>query len=244
MTNPKTPEALAAARRAAKAFAERHLSTLAAEIIEWQDTAVLRDGKMRELGSICSALDDDHSLQLAESFVSRAALAALAKPQAEPVAEGFVLVPLESTHKMDLAGEEAWENSGHPAPSVASIYKAMLSARPVAQTADQDLGVPPSGSGSSLQPSASTAIPNAGATDPVKADPDGDRLRADAEAWRSLCAAASMGHMVTVECNCLSAPNVLIPRYSWEVTIGPSTARNRMTPHAALKAAIELNAKD
>jgi hypothetical protein len=220
MTNPKTPEALAdEAKRLGKAFAD-----------------VNRDRPADDPGAVFRARRTFHA--------AIDALAALAKPQAEPVAEGFVLVPLESTHKMDLAGEEAWENSGHPAPSVASIYKAMLSARPVAQTADQDLGVPPSGSGSSLQPSASTAIPNAGATDPVKADPDGDRLRADAEAWRSLCAAASMGHMVTVECNCLSAPNVLIPRYSWEVTIGPSTARNRMTPHAALKAAIELNAKD
>lgn len=41
-------------REAMYAFAEANLSELCAELAEWQDTGVLRDGKMRQLKQLCT----------------------------------------------------------------------------------------------------------------------------------------------------------------------------------------------
>ena len=58
----------------ARAFTKRHLPQCAEEMLEWQDTALLRDGRMRELGKLCSKIDPQYSLKLAEGMVTRAAL--------------------------------------------------------------------------------------------------------------------------------------------------------------------------
>lgn len=61
-------------RTEAEAFAKQHLSECSAELMEWQDTAILRDGKVRELALMCNRFTDGHSsLRVAESFVNRAA---------------------------------------------------------------------------------------------------------------------------------------------------------------------------
>ncbi|MES2323239.1 MAG: hypothetical protein V4633_13325 [Pseudomonadota bacterium] len=60
-----------------KKFAEDNLRECCIEIIEWQDTAILRDGKVRELAALCSTFISNHDgLRVAESYVSRAAIQA------------------------------------------------------------------------------------------------------------------------------------------------------------------------
>jgi hypothetical protein len=62
------------ARDSGRLFAEQHVRELAMEILEWQNTALLRDGKLRELAHILKALDASHALKIAENFAIRAAL--------------------------------------------------------------------------------------------------------------------------------------------------------------------------
>lgn len=68
-----------AIRDAARAFAAAHVRTLAAELVEWQDTGLLRDGKLRELAGIWAKGDESNAMSLAESTATRAALDAVAK---------------------------------------------------------------------------------------------------------------------------------------------------------------------
>lgn len=65
-----------------KAFAIAHLKECCAELSEWQDTAVLRDGRVRQLANLCSKFISNHDgLRVAESFINRAAIdAQLAQP--------------------------------------------------------------------------------------------------------------------------------------------------------------------
>lgn len=62
------------ARDYAIAYARANACDLAIELLEWQETTVLRDGKVRELANALKALDAKHSLVLARSFAERAAL--------------------------------------------------------------------------------------------------------------------------------------------------------------------------
>lgn len=64
-------------RNQARAFANSHAKALASELIQWQDTGLLIDGRMRELAVIWSAVDDSNTLSLAENTATRAALDAL-----------------------------------------------------------------------------------------------------------------------------------------------------------------------
>lgn len=66
-------------RNKARAFADGCAKTLAAELIEWQDTGLLRDGKMRELAAIWASVDASNAMSLAQSTATRAALHALTK---------------------------------------------------------------------------------------------------------------------------------------------------------------------
>jgi hypothetical protein len=58
----------------AKEFAMANLQECAAELVEWRDTALLRNGKVRELARIFEAVDATHALTLAEREVQHAAL--------------------------------------------------------------------------------------------------------------------------------------------------------------------------
>lgn len=65
---------LHAVRAQCEAFAAQHVATLAAELIEWQDTAILREGKLRELAAMSRPFSSTHDLQVAEMMTNRAAL--------------------------------------------------------------------------------------------------------------------------------------------------------------------------
>ncbi|WP_321944663.1 hypothetical protein [Burkholderia cenocepacia] len=65
---------LTAARDAATAYAREHARELATELLEWSDTTLLRDGRVRELARMLQVLDAAHALKLARSFAERAAL--------------------------------------------------------------------------------------------------------------------------------------------------------------------------
>lgn len=74
----QAPDALAV-RDEAREFAALHAGTLASELIRWQDTGLLPDGKLRDLAAIWSKLDESGSMALAESSATRATLDALVK---------------------------------------------------------------------------------------------------------------------------------------------------------------------
>lgn len=57
-----------------KAFAAQHVAELAREIIELQDTAVLPNGRLRELAEMWRTVETHHSLRIAEEAAKRAAL--------------------------------------------------------------------------------------------------------------------------------------------------------------------------
>lgn len=67
-----------AIRNEARTFAAVHVRALACELVEWQDTGLLPDGKLRELAAIWSKGDESNAMSLAESTATRAALNAVA----------------------------------------------------------------------------------------------------------------------------------------------------------------------
>lgn len=59
------------------AYTDLHLKELCEELIEWQDTALLRNGRLRELARMCT-FDDMNQLRQAERLVERAAIRVMA----------------------------------------------------------------------------------------------------------------------------------------------------------------------
>ena len=55
-----------------------NLAECCREELEWQNTALLRDGKMREAGAIYAQVDSHHALSIVQSEVARQAMQALA----------------------------------------------------------------------------------------------------------------------------------------------------------------------
>lgn len=64
-------------RNAMHAFADANLSELCAELAEWQETGLLRDGKMRQLAQLCTFVSYGELTQ-AERLVERQAIRKLA----------------------------------------------------------------------------------------------------------------------------------------------------------------------
>jgi hypothetical protein len=64
----------------AETFAREHVVECAAELLEWSNTGLLRDGRVRELARTLQQLDEHHPLTLAERFVTRAALERAVQP--------------------------------------------------------------------------------------------------------------------------------------------------------------------
>lgn len=94
-------------REECKAFAAKHLAECAAELIEWQDTAILREGKVRELSALCQGFIDNHdSLRVAESMVTRAALDAARRAEpaqaSAPAAVDGIRGPLTDAQRAEL----------------------------------------------------------------------------------------------------------------------------------------------
>jgi hypothetical protein len=65
----------------AEVFARQHVREIAREIIEWQDTALLRQGRLRELAAICNGITRTHALSVAEALAVREALILVAALQ-------------------------------------------------------------------------------------------------------------------------------------------------------------------
>jgi len=59
-------------RAYAEKFAKDHLVECVTELLKWQDTGVLADGKVRELQALCH-WSGQASLRVAQTFVERAA---------------------------------------------------------------------------------------------------------------------------------------------------------------------------
>jgi hypothetical protein len=144
MTNPKTPEALAdEAKRLAQSLADAEYST-----------ATVRKLIRRELHETIDSI------------------AALAKQKAEAVPEGWEIEPRDGAFVVWQVGVRGYaarndDDEGTASRVLYELASALLSARPVAQTAAQDLGVPASPSRASFQPPsvASTAPANANGGD-------------------------------------------------------------------------------
>jgi len=66
-------------KKQAEEFAAAHVVALSQELIQWYDTALLPDGKLRELASIWAQVDETGAMSLAESTATRAALDRAAK---------------------------------------------------------------------------------------------------------------------------------------------------------------------
>ncbi|KVP90741.1 hypothetical protein WJ95_09570 [Burkholderia ubonensis] len=69
-----TDDMLKKALDTAIAYANKHVNELAEEILEWKDTSVLRQGRLRDLAKIVSLINGRTSLELAKSLAERAAL--------------------------------------------------------------------------------------------------------------------------------------------------------------------------
>lgn len=67
-----------AIRDEARKFAATHVKALSAELVEWQDTGLLPDARLRELATIWAKGDESNAMSLAESTATRAALDAVA----------------------------------------------------------------------------------------------------------------------------------------------------------------------
>jgi hypothetical protein len=65
----------------ARTFARLHVKECCEEILEWRKKALLRDGRLRELGKICARLDTLHDLRIAEDFVVQVALEVIASKE-------------------------------------------------------------------------------------------------------------------------------------------------------------------
>lgn len=78
-------------RNECRVFAATHLAECATELREWQDTGILRYGRIRELSKMCYKFIDNHDgLRMAESLVNRAAVDAAAAACEVAVFEGYV----------------------------------------------------------------------------------------------------------------------------------------------------------
>jgi hypothetical protein len=90
-------------RERAMAFANEFRAECAAELLEWQDTAILPNGRVRELAAMLSELDSHNSMALAEHFIQRASLEFAASPA----------TPAEDAR--DAARYRFWRDAaGHP----------------------------------------------------------------------------------------------------------------------------------
>jgi hypothetical protein len=57
----------------AENFAKQHIVEISEEMVEWRNTSLLRDGRVRELSRILTPLADSYALSVAESYAQRAA---------------------------------------------------------------------------------------------------------------------------------------------------------------------------
>lgn len=77
---------LKATLQAAKDHAAQHLVECAVEVVEWQDTGILKPGRVREVAAMIEPVSETShgALASAEMFVERAALEAVIRSAAVP----------------------------------------------------------------------------------------------------------------------------------------------------------------
>ncbi len=103
MSNDNLPD-LKIIRTRCQDFAKLHLTACCAELLEWQDTAILCDGRVRELAALCNTFVGNHDgLRVAESFINRAAVEA----QRDAVAASGAGVPAKRWPFVETPGEFA-----------------------------------------------------------------------------------------------------------------------------------------
>lgn len=66
-------DALRAIADEAEKFALQHIVVISEEVLEWRNTSLLRNGRVRELARILGPLADSYALSVAESYAQRAA---------------------------------------------------------------------------------------------------------------------------------------------------------------------------
>jgi hypothetical protein len=57
----------------AEKFARQHIVVISEEMLEWRNTSLLREGRVRELSRILTPLARSYALGVAESYAQRAA---------------------------------------------------------------------------------------------------------------------------------------------------------------------------
>ena len=67
------PERLRAIAAEAAKFAKDHVVVICEEVLEWHNTSILREGRVRELARLLEPLADSYALSVAESYARRAA---------------------------------------------------------------------------------------------------------------------------------------------------------------------------
>jgi hypothetical protein len=73
MTLETDPVRLLEITENAAKFANEHVVVISEEMLEWTDTSILRDGKVRELARMLRPVADSYALSVAESYAKRAA---------------------------------------------------------------------------------------------------------------------------------------------------------------------------
>jgi hypothetical protein len=73
MTTEMSDEQLRAISDRAKEFAKQHIVEISEEILEWRNTALLKEGRVRELAGILRPLAGSYALNVAESYAQSAA---------------------------------------------------------------------------------------------------------------------------------------------------------------------------
>lgn len=115
-----TDNELKAVRDTGAEFARANSQEIAVEILEWQDTSLLRNGKLRGLARLLKPLDPPNSLKIAENFGLRAALEIAAKPpKPAPAAE---VAEWQSRYVGDPRQPGFWERS-HNAGWAKRVYE-------------------------------------------------------------------------------------------------------------------------
>jgi hypothetical protein len=92
---------LKAVRQKAQDYVTTYLADCCRDELEWQNTGILRDGKLRVAARIFSVLDPAHALPLAQSEVKRQAM--------EQVVARDVSLPLWTVEQIEQIHEDARE---------------------------------------------------------------------------------------------------------------------------------------
>ena len=113
-----TPQQLAAVTASASVYAAQHVTELASELLEWEDTSELRGQRMREMAQILAFAGHD-ALTLAKTYVRRAALEVMraGAPAQQPRPQPLTVEQVRKLNADAIFGDDwpskFWENVTH-----------------------------------------------------------------------------------------------------------------------------------